>query len=134
MKRRAPCPETRRRNPQTAVSPGNVSFVEDMEINREIVLALLEPTCAEVDGAENSAEAVRMFSEAPGKYDLIFMDVQMPVMDGYEAPVKSGPSMPQRREDTDIAMTANVFKDDIERCLDVGMNSHVENLSISMKL
>jgi signal transduction histidine kinase/CheY-like chemotaxis protein len=60
-------------------------LVEDVDINREIVMELLEPTGIEIDCAANGKDAVRMFSEAPHKYDLIFMDVQMPEMDGYEA-------------------------------------------------
>jgi len=105
-----------------------ILLVEDVEINREIVLSLLEPTQMGIDCAENGVEAVRMFSEAPNKYELIFMDVQMPEMDGYEATrriraieadlhiVKGVPI---------IAMTANVFREDVEKCLDAGMDSHI---------
>jgi CheY-like chemotaxis protein len=103
-----------------------ILLAEDVEINREIVLALLEPMHVAVDSAENGAEAVRLFSEAPGKYDLIFMDVQMPEMDGYEATgiirnldAENAGTIPI------IAMTANVFKDDIERCFAAGMNGHI---------
>ncbi|MDR2770496.1 MAG: response regulator [Clostridiales Family XIII bacterium] len=59
-----------------------VLLAEDVEINREIVLALLEGTALAFDCAENGAEAVRMYSEDPARYDIIFMDVQMPEMDG----------------------------------------------------
>jgi CheY-like chemotaxis protein/anti-sigma regulatory factor (Ser/Thr protein kinase) len=62
-----------------------ILLVEDVEINREIVLTLLEPTRLAIDCAENGAEALEMFRRAPGRYDMIFMDVQMPEMDGYEA-------------------------------------------------
>jgi CheY-like chemotaxis protein len=62
-----------------------ILLVEDVEINREIVLTLLEPTRLEINCAENGAEAVRMFTEAPDKCEMILMDVQMPEMDGYEA-------------------------------------------------
>ncbi|MDR1574060.1 MAG: response regulator, partial [Clostridiales Family XIII bacterium] len=62
-----------------------VLLAEDVEINREIVLALLEPTALVVDCAENGAEAVEMYSADPARYDMIFMDVQMPEMDGYTA-------------------------------------------------
>jgi CheY-like chemotaxis protein len=103
-----------------------ILLAEDVEINREIVLALLEPTQAEIVCAENGAEAVRLFSETPEKYDLIFMDVQMPEMDGYDATrqIRSLDSSNAKTVPI-IAMTANVFKDDIERCLDSGMNGHV---------
>jgi signal transduction histidine kinase/CheY-like chemotaxis protein len=114
-----------------------VLLAEDVEINREIVVALLEPTLLKIDCAVDGKEAVQMFSETPGKYDLIFMDVQMPEMDGYEATrairaleaekrsaskTLTGPPPPMIPI---IAMTANVFKEDIERCLEAGMDSHV---------
>jgi CheY-like chemotaxis protein len=90
-----------------------ILLAEDVEINREIVLALLEPTQVEVDCAENGAEAVRLFRETPEKYDMIFMDVQMPEMDGYDATrhIRSLDS-PNAKTVPIIAMTANVFKDD----------------------
>jgi len=116
-----------------------ILLVEDVEINREVVQALLEPTRLEIDCAENGLEAVRMFTENPDKYELIFMDIQMPEMDGYEATrriraveaergskdethakkTKTGKQIPI------IAMTANVFKEDIEKCLEAGMSSHI---------
>ena len=103
-----------------------VLLADDVEINREIVLALLEPTLLEVDCAENGAEAVRMFSEAPDKYDMIFMDLQMPEMDGYEATKRiRALEIPKAKIIPIIAMTANVFKEDVERCMAVGMNSHI---------
>ena len=103
-----------------------ILLVEDVEINREIVLTLLEPLQMEIDCAENGKEAVRMFSEAPDKYDMIFMDVQMPEMDGYEATQKiRAMNIPRAAQIPIVAMTANVFREDIERCLAVGMNSHV---------
>jgi signal transduction histidine kinase/CheY-like chemotaxis protein len=110
-----------------------VLLVEDMEINREIVIALLEPTLLEIDCAENGIEAVRIFSEAPDKYELIFMDVQMPEMDGYEATRRIRAfeaQLEERKPNTHkripiIAMTANVFREDIEKCLEAGMSGHV---------
>jgi len=121
----------------------NILLVEDMEINREIVLTLLEPTKASVDCAENGLEAVRKFKEAPDKYDLILMDVQMPEMDGYEATRQIRAIIKEQRENSKeqrtegdeesanngqipiIAMTANAFKEDVEKCLAAGMNSHI---------
>jgi len=101
-------------------------LAEDIEINREIIISLLEPTSVEIVCAENGAEAVRIFSDEPNRFDILFMDVQMPEMDGYEATkriraldAEQGNSVPI------IAMTANVFREDIELCLESGMNDHL---------
>jgi CheY-like chemotaxis protein len=107
-----------------------ILLVEDVEINREIVLALLEPTGLQIDCAINGAEAVRIFSASPTQYDLIFMDLQMPEMDGYEAArriraLENAQSMARPNGVPIIAMTANVFREDIQKCLDAGMNDHV---------
>jgi CheY-like chemotaxis protein/nitrogen-specific signal transduction histidine kinase len=101
-------------------------LVEDIEINREIVLALLEPTGLEITCAENGAEALRIYGEAPSRYDLIFMDVHMPEMDGYEATRRiRALGAPEAAAVVIIAMTANVFREDVEKCLDAGMNDHI---------
>ncbi|MDL2300786.1 response regulator [Lachnospiraceae bacterium OttesenSCG-928-D06] len=101
-------------------------LAEDVEINQEIVHALLEPTGVIIECANNGAQAVEMYCAAPDKYDLILMDVQMPEMDGYEATrrirasgCESGKSIPI------LAMTADAFSDDIERCLAAGMTGHI---------
>jgi CheY-like chemotaxis protein len=105
-----------------------------VEINREIVLALLEPTLLKIDCAVNGAVAVRKFSQSPDKYEMIFMDVQMPEMDGNEATrniraieekLNSASTNNTRRRIPIIAMTANVFKEDVERCREAGMDDHV---------
>ena len=104
----------------------HVLLAEDVEINREIVMSLLEPTELHIDCAENGAEALRMFSTDPGRYDMIFMDLQMPEMDGYEATQRiRALDHPRARTVPIIAMTANVFREDVERCLAAGMNSHI---------
>jgi len=104
----------------------HILLVEDVAINREIVMALLEPTQLEIDCAENGREAVRLFSEAPQKYDMIFMDVQMPEMDGYEATRSiRALDMPNAKTIPIVAMSANVFREDVEKCIRAGMNSHV---------
>jgi signal transduction histidine kinase len=103
-----------------------VLLAEDVELNREIVLAILEPTLIEIKCAENGEEALKMFAEAPSRYDMIFMDVQMPVMDGFEATRRiRALDIPEAKRIPIIAMTANVFREDIERCLASGMNGHL---------
>jgi len=99
---------------------------EDVEINREIVLTLLEPTGLEIDCAVNGREAVRMFCAAPDKYEMVFMDIQMPEMDGYEATRQIRAfDAPNAKSVPIIAMTANVFKEDVDHCFAAGMNGHV---------
>ena len=109
-----------------------VLLVEDMEINREIVLMLLEHTNLEIDCAENGIQAVDMFTEEPERYEVIFMDVHMPKMDGYEA-TKQIRLHEERMKAVAIkheripivAMTANVFKEDIEHCIRSVMDDHL---------
>jgi signal transduction histidine kinase/DNA-binding response OmpR family regulator len=120
-------------SPETGVFAGRcILLAEDVEINREIVQALLEPTAVHIDCAENGVEAVKLFTTSPTLYDMIFMDVQMPEMDGYEATRRIRAFEEERRRDNApirnvpiIAMTANVFREDVEKCLQVGMNDHV---------
>jgi CheY-like chemotaxis protein len=103
-----------------------ILLVDDVEINREILMTLLEPALLEVDCAENGTQAVQMFAEAPEKYDMIFMDVQMPEMDGYEATRRiRALDVPAAKKIPIVAMTANVFREDIEECLEAGMDSHI---------
>ena len=103
-----------------------VMLVEDVEINREIVIALLEGTGITIIPAENGEEAIRLFNLDPYRYDLIFMDIHMPIMDGYEATRRiRSLEMPNARTVPIVAMTANVFREDIEKCISSGMNDHV---------
>jgi PAS domain S-box-containing protein len=101
-------------------------LAEDIDINREIVISLLEPTSIDIDCAVNGKEAFELFMDDPKKYDLIFMDVQMPELDGYETTrlIRSQDFL-KAKEIPIIAMTANVFKEDIERCIAAGMNDHI---------
>ena len=112
---------------QKKVFPGKkVLIAEDVDINREILIALLDGAGMLIDSAKNGKEAVDMVATAPDKYDLVFMDIQMPEMDGLEATSRIR-ALPLRRERRlpIIAMTANVFKSDIEECLSVGMDEHI---------
>ena len=101
--------------------------VEDIAINRLILIELLKDTCAEIVEAADGIEAVQMFSSAPiGTYDLILMDVQMPRMDGYEATRQiRALDRPDAAKVQIIAMTANAYREDIEKSLEAGMNGHL---------
>ncbi len=103
-----------------------ILLVEDIEINREIVISLLDPTGAIIDGAENGVEALRIFEENPFAYNAILMDIHMPEMDGFEATRRLRHlDLGNAKTIPIIAMTANVFREDIEKCLEAGMNDHV---------
>jgi len=123
-------------------------LAEDIEINREIVISLLEPSEIEIDCAVNGAEVVKMYTAEPSRYDMILMDMQMPQMDGLEATHKIREFEKEQRKNAQaknsvefaqqtpkqsvhpsgvpiVAMTANVFKEDIDKCLAAGMNAHI---------
>ncbi len=117
-----------------SAAPENVDFggkrillVEDNELNREIAVELLSCFGVNVEEAENGRAAVDFVEKNPANYyDLIFMDIQMPVMDGYDAArcIRS-----LGRDDTNqipiVAMSANAFADDIRQAHEAGMNDHV---------
>ncbi|MDR0196665.1 MAG: response regulator [Oscillospiraceae bacterium] len=102
----------------------SILLVEDIDINREIVLSLLENTGLEIDCAENGAQAIDLLEKNPEKYDMVFMDVQMPKVDGLEATRRIRGDL-GRRELPIVAMTANVFKHDIDECYAAGMNDYL---------
>ena len=103
-----------------------VIVAEDNELNWEIAHELLEPLGLELEWAENGQACVDMFQRSqPGYYDAILMDIRMPGMNGYEA---ADAIRAMDRPDASlpiIAMTADAYSDDIQRCLDHGMNAHV---------
>ena len=104
-----------------------ILLVEDNELNAEIAKTVLEDVGALITRAENGQQAVELFKEKPaGTFDAILMDLMMPVMDGYTATRKI-----RSLEHSDaktipiIAMTANAFQEDAEKCIAVGMNAHL---------
>ena len=99
-----------------------VLLVEDNEINQEVAIGQLEDAKVSVDLAENGADAVRMVRE--NTYDVVLMDMQMPIMDGIEA-TKTIRSDPRFQSLPIIAMTANAMASDRELCLQAGMNDHI---------
>jgi len=103
-----------------------ILVAEDMAFNREILAKYLEKTGITIDFAENGKLAVSMFAEKPDRYHLIFTDVHMPEMDGIEATQAIRALDIKRAKDIPIiAMTADAFKEDIEKCLSAGMNDHI---------
>ena len=103
-----------------------ILLAEDNDLNWEIAEVLLSESGFQLERAENGKICVEMFeSSEPGYYDVILMDIRMPVMSGYDA-AKTIRAL--KREDAGlpiIAMTANAFSSDIQQCLDCGMNEHV---------
>ena len=102
-------------------------LVDDIEVNREIAAMLLEGSGFIVETAVDGADAVKKISESkPGDFDAILMDIQMPVMNGYEATKKiRALENPELAKIPIIAMTANAFSDDVKAAKDAGMNGHI---------
>ena len=106
---------------------GRILLAEDVDLNQEIAVAILGDAGFNTEVAENGKVAVEMLSRSePGYYQLVLMDVQMPVMNGYEA-AKAIRSLENRRlaEIPIIAMTANAFEEDKKEALASGMNGHI---------
>lgn len=113
--------------PDTSIRGTKVLIVEDNELNMEIAKFHLEGAGAIVTNVWNGKEAVELFEKSkPGDFDIILMDMTMPVMGGLEATIKI---REMEREDAKtipiFAMTANVFADDVAQCFKVGMNEHI---------
>lgn len=109
------------------LSGKRVLLAEDNMLNCEIATELLSVTGVEIESAENGKEALDKFLASPtGYYDLILMDIQMPVMDGYEATRRiRASSHADAKSIPIIAMTANAFIEDVEKALASGMNGHL---------
>ncbi len=119
--------ETRALWTQADFSGKRILLVEDNELNREIAESILEETGFEVESAPDGSDAVEMVSRANEYYyDAVLMDVQMPVMDGYEA-TRTIRALPREdvRDLPIIAMTANAMEEDKEAALKNGMNAHI---------
>ena len=104
----------------------HILVVDDIEVNRIILVKILTTLGAQCDTAANGQEAVDKFMSAPDRYDLIMMDVQMPEMNGYEATRAIRASgHPLAKAIPIIAMTANAFVDDVRNAIDSGMDAHI---------
>jgi len=122
---RGPAHEPQAASPEidlSSIRGARVLLVEDSELNREVALGLLEDAHLAIDQAENGAIAVQRLSKCD--YDLILMDMQMPVMDGITA-TKAIRSNPRFASLPILAMTANAMDRDREMCLSAGMNDHL---------
>ncbi len=105
----------------------HILLAEDVDINRLVLIELLASTGVQIDETVNGKQAIEVFQQSePGYYDLIFMDIQMPIMDGYEATraIRELPH-PDAKTIPIIAMTANAYKEDIDKALANGMNGHI---------
>ena len=103
-----------------------ILLVEDNALNREIATEIIGMTGVTIDSAENGKIAVEKVMEAPEKwYDLIFMDIQMPIMNGYEATAAIRALAGSRGKVPIIAMTANAFAEDVQLAKNTGMNEHI---------
>ena len=112
---------------KTGLAGRRILLAEDNDLNAEITAELMGEEGLLVDRAENGAHCLEMLEKAPaGMYDAILMDVQMPVLDGYEATQKIRRlTDPWRANIPIIAITANAFAEDRQRALEVGMDDHV---------
>lgn len=103
-----------------------ILLVEDNELNREIAIEIIGMTGVEIDVAENGKIAVDKIADAPENwYDLVFMDIQMPIMNGYEATAAIRSLSGARGHVPIIAMTANAFAEDVQLAKNTGMNEHM---------
>ncbi|MCL2688296.1 MAG: ATP-binding protein [Chitinispirillia bacterium] len=112
--------------PKNCFDGSTILLAEDIDINKEIAAAFLEETKVRIEFACNGAQALEMFRANPDRYDLILMDIQMPLMDGFEAARQIRNSGAKRAKTIPIvAMTANALSEDVKMCKEAGMNDHI---------
>lgn len=117
--------------------PLRILLAEDNKVNQVVASAILEEMAYKVDIANNGQEALEAAKET--SYDVIFMDMQMPVMDGLEATRRIRSDLPQEKQPIIMAMTANAMENDRKRCLEVGMDDYLskpvlpENITIAIE-
>lgn len=116
-----------RENSENLFKGKKILLAEDNELNREIAVELLKEEGFILDTAEDGTIAVeKMRTAKPGQYDLILMDIQMPIMDGYEATRQIRKlENPETANIPIVAITANAFEEDRQKALEAGMNEHV---------
>lgn len=121
------CADDDRAQRELDYSAYRILLVEDIELNQEIAVELLSVTGVQVEVADDGAQAVEKFENSPeGYYDLIFMDIHMPVMDGYEATRRiRGMDRPDAMAVWIVAMTADAFVEDVRQAKESGMNEHI---------
>ena len=105
----------------------HILLAEDNDLNAEIAITILEDMGLKMERVKDGIQCVSKIEQMPAKsYDLILMDVQMPNMDGYKATMMiRGLADKEKANIPIVAMTANAFKEDMEKALSVGMNAHI---------
>jgi CheY-like chemotaxis protein len=108
-----------------ATARGHVLLVEDNPVNQRLAIAILKKAALQVTVAANGLEALDELRRQP--FDVVLMDCQMPVMDGYEASsrIRQGEAGPAARQGTIIALTANAMPEEVARCAAAGMNGYI---------
>lgn len=122
----APNGQTQESRTDYDFSGRTILLAEDVQINQEIIMALMEPSRVAIECAADGQEAYDLYRAEPDKFDIIFMDLQMPKVDGYTATrMIRALEHPAARAVPILAMTANAFAEDIQSCLEAGMNDHI---------
>jgi CheY-like chemotaxis protein len=125
--KREPACSAERMQDESILKGKRVLLCEDNQLNREIATTLLEAKAMIVHAVENGRLGVSAFQESPvGFYDVILMDIRMPVLDGYEATREiRNLDRPDAQTILVIAVTADAFADDVDKCLDTGMDGYI---------